>query len=60
MKRCSMILRAVNYSRGLQDFIIVLMCSLQETFDVSRALENTCDSVQVGVCVMPSSKGMCM
>ena len=55
-----MILRAVNYSRGLQDFIIVLMCSLQETFDVSRALENTCDSVQVGVCVMPSSKGVRM
>ena len=59
-KQCSMILRAVNYSRGLQDFVIVTMCNLQETFEVSKALESTCDNVQLGVCVMPSSKSKSM
>ena len=55
-KRHMMIVRALNYNMGLQDFTVVFFCSLTLSAAVMEVLSGNSDFCQLAVCAMPSGK----
>jgi len=59
VKDTQQIMRAINFSYTMQDFILLYLCSLEDMFLVSETLESTTDNVEVSVCgITPLCQGL--
>ena len=54
VKQYVLIIRALNYSVGLQDFTIAIFCNFKLIFNITEALNSTVDFVQAAVCALSS------